>query len=221
MTNSFFERPILNSPHEGLRRHWELVKSGQPAQKVLERRWRAGFIAPISKPKKWKTTAVQQGVVFDGSNYHAFKQREGVELSAGGRSLLMGCACDDLDTAETEGQMIRSVMPDLMGMKNILVPKDEAHHWYRQKPDATEEISNLKGEDKDDAKKDNEASRLRLSGLEAVNRKLGVGCSLVGKGIGTDRLPNASATTRAALDQSRPNHTGADVDPAVNWEARK
>ena len=30
--------------------------------------------------------------------------------------------------------MIQRVMPDLMGMKNILVINDEAHHCYREKP---------------------------------------------------------------------------------------
>jgi type III restriction enzyme len=31
--------------------------------------------------------------------------------------------------------MIQRVMPDLMGMKNILAINDEAHHCYREKPD--------------------------------------------------------------------------------------
>ena len=29
--------------------------------------------------------------------------------------------------------MLQRVMPDLMGMKNILVLNDEAHHCYREK----------------------------------------------------------------------------------------
>ena len=40
----------------------------------------------------------------------------------------------ELNTLETEGQMLQRVMPDLMGMKNILVINDEAHHCYREKP---------------------------------------------------------------------------------------
>ena len=40
-----------------------------------------------------------------------------------------------LNTLETEGQMLQRVMPDLMGMKNILVINDEAHHCYREKPE--------------------------------------------------------------------------------------
>jgi type III restriction enzyme len=68
------------------------------------------------------------------TNYHAFKLRERVELSAGGRALLKGRNGEDLNTLETEGQMIQRVMPDLMGLKNIVVINDEAHHCYREKP---------------------------------------------------------------------------------------
>ena len=68
------------------------------------------------------------------TNYHAFKLRERIELSTGGRALLQGPHGEELDTLETEGQMLQRVMPDLMGMKNILVLNDEAHHCYREKP---------------------------------------------------------------------------------------
>ena len=324
MSNPFFDHPILNSPYECPRRHWELDSSGQPTQQIIERRRRAEFITPIPKPKKRKKAGQQDEMVFDegkglstkaqqydptsiinevrqnvdswrtlpspsqwqvtpetarllqhwrhhkfssirpffcqveavetaiwltevapqsksgkrvldhlvsankdanpelmrfalklatgagkttvmamliawqtinavrrsGSkhftrgflvvapgltikdrlrvlqpndpdsyyrdrelvpsdmlddlkkakivitNYHAFKLRERIELSAGGRSLLTGRTGDELNTQETEGQMIQRVMPDLMGMKNILVLNDEAHHCYREKPDA-------------------------------------------------------------------------------------
>ncbi len=69
------------------------------------------------------------------TNYHAFKLRERMELSKGGRSLLQGRG-EALNTLETEGQMLQRVMPALMGMKNILVINDEAHHCYREKPGA-------------------------------------------------------------------------------------
>jgi type III restriction enzyme len=108
------------------------------------------------------------------TNYHAFKVRERLELSAGGRALLTGRTGDELNTTETDGQMIQRVMPDLMGMSNILVLNDEAHHCYREKPDADEEDSDLKGEERKEAEKNNEAARLWISGLETVNRKLGL-----------------------------------------------
>src|SRR2546426_1649320 len=361
MSDSFFDHPILNSPYDYPARYWELDDSGQPTQKIIERRRRAEFITPIPKPKKRKASAAQKEMVFDegkglstaaqqydptsiinelrrhvdqwralphpnqwqvtpetarllqhwrhhdfGSirpffcqveavetviwltevapqarkagkmildhlananndanpelmrlalklapgagktpvmamliawqtinavrrpqstrfsrgflvvapgltikdrlrvlqpndpdsyyasrelvpgdmlddvnrakivitNYHAFKLRERIDLSKGGRSLLQGRG-EELNTLETEGQMLQRVMPDLMGLKNILVLNDEAHHCYREKPGAEDE-EDLKGDDKKEAEKNNEAARLWISGLEAVKRKLGV-----------------------------------------------
>ena len=106
------------------------------------------------------------------TNYHAFKLRERIDLSKGGRSLLQGRG-EALHTLETEGQMLQRVMPDLMGIKNIMVLNDEAHHCYREKP-GEDDVSELKGDDKKEAQKNNEAARLWISGLEAVNRKLGM-----------------------------------------------
>ncbi|MCI0692313.1 DEAD/DEAH box helicase family protein [candidate division KSB1 bacterium] len=105
------------------------------------------------------------------TNFHAFKLRERMEISKGTRGLLQGRGAP-LKTLETAGQMLQRVMPDLMGMKNILVLNDEAHHCYREKPDAEED--ELTGEDKKEAEKNNEAARLWISGLEAVSRKLGL-----------------------------------------------
>ena len=106
------------------------------------------------------------------TNFHAFKLRERIELSAGGRSLLQGRG-EELNTQETEGQMLQRVMPDLMGMKNILALNDEAHHCYREKPTEADDEA-LKGDDKKEAEKNSKAARLWISGLEAVNRKLGL-----------------------------------------------
>ena len=361
MSNPFFERPILNSPYEYPRRHWELVE-GQPTQKTIESRRRAEFITPIPKPKKRKASAEQQQIIFDEgkalstkeqqydqtwiinqlrqqvdtwrnipnpndwhvtpetarllqhwrhhkfsstrpffcqieavetaiwltevapqigksgklflehlananndanpelmrlalklatgagkttvmamliawqtinsvrrqqsvkfsrgflvvapgltikdrlrvlqpndpdsyyasrelvptdmlddikrakiviTNYHAFKLRERIDLSKGGRSLLQGRG-EDLNTLETEGQMLQRVMPDLMGIKNVMVLNDEAHHCYREKPGAEEDLEEMKGDDKKEAEKNTEAARMWINGLEAVKRKLGV-----------------------------------------------
>lgn len=40
MNNRFFERPVLNSPYEYPKRHWELDKDGQPTQQIIENRRR-------------------------------------------------------------------------------------------------------------------------------------------------------------------------------------
>lgn len=109
------------------------------------------------------------------TNYHAFKLRERIDISKGGRQLLKGRTGEEIQTLETEGQMLQRVMPDLMGMKNILVINDEAHHCYREKVGPSEEDEDeLKGDEKKEAEKNKEAARLWISGLEAVQRKLGL-----------------------------------------------
>jgi len=107
------------------------------------------------------------------TNYHAFKRRERMELSKGGRLLLQGRGGEALNTLETEGQMLQRVMPELMGMKNILAINDEAHHCYRERPGAAAD-EDLKGDDRKEAEKNKEAARVWISGLEAVNRALGL-----------------------------------------------
>jgi type III restriction enzyme len=107
------------------------------------------------------------------TNFHAFKLRETLELSKGGRSLLQGRG-PALSTLETEGQMLQRVMPELMNVKNVLAINDEAHHCYRAKPPAESEEGDYKGEEREEAEKNREAARLWISGLEAAQRKLGL-----------------------------------------------
>ena len=108
------------------------------------------------------------------TNYHAFMRRETLAISKGGRALLQGRG-PDIATRETAGQMLQRVMPDLMGMKNVLVLNDEAHHCYREKPSEEDEEGPLKGEDRTEAEKNKEAARVWVSGLEIVRNKLGIG----------------------------------------------
>ena len=80
------------------------------------------------------------------TNYHAFKRRERLELSAGGRALLEGATGPELQTLETEGQMLQRVMPELMGMKHDpraerrgapLLPREAAGPGRRERSRAT------------------------------------------------------------------------------------
>ena len=104
------------------------------------------------------------------TNYHAFKPREKIKVSKGGRALLQGRG-PELHSLETTGQIIQRVMPQLRGVRNLMVFNDEAHHCYREKPDLTNE-SDLRGEERKDIEKKREAARLWMSGLEAVGEKL-------------------------------------------------
>lgn len=106
------------------------------------------------------------------TNYHALQLKEVLEVNKVGRSLLQGRHAP-IATKETEGQMVRRVAEELMGLKNIVVINDEAHHCYREKPD-NEDIDELSGDEKAVAKEENEAARLWISGIECFKRKLGV-----------------------------------------------
>ncbi|MCY4015822.1 MAG: DEAD/DEAH box helicase family protein [Gammaproteobacteria bacterium] len=105
------------------------------------------------------------------TNYHAFQRRERTKLSSGGRALLKGKGGADPITLESEGQMLQRVMPELMGMKNILAINDEAHHCYREKPGEAEEEKRT-GEARKEAENNQKAARLWISGLEAAKRGL-------------------------------------------------
>ncbi|MGQ4808198.1 hypothetical protein NKDENANG_01568 [Candidatus Entotheonellaceae bacterium PAL068K] len=97
------------------------------------------------------------------TNYHAFKLRERIRLARGNWQLLTGRTGKEITTTETADQMLQRVMPDLMGLKNILVINDEAHHCYREKPQEADD-QNLKGDERKEAEKNNEAARLWISG---------------------------------------------------------
>src|SRR5438034_858877 len=259
MSESFFERPILNSPYSCPPRHWELDEDGQPTNRIIATQRRSELITPVPKPQRRRRSPGQAELGFgvgDGlstaeqeynptpiineirgyvaawrnlpnpsqkysraflvitpgitikdrlrvlqpndpnsyyrerelvpndmlgdierakiviTNYHDFRRRERIEVSKTGRALLQGRG-PELNTLETEGQMLQRACGDLMGLKNIVVLSDEAHHCYREKPRA-DDGEKLKGEDKEEAKKNNEAARLWISGIETVKRKLGL-----------------------------------------------
>lgn len=106
------------------------------------------------------------------TNYHAFQPREILKTGKVGKSLLQGRG-GEIRTVETDGQMLQRVASGLMNIRNIMVLNDEAHHCYREKP-GDMGADALKGDEKKEAKKENEAARLWINGIEAFKRKLGV-----------------------------------------------
>lgn len=105
------------------------------------------------------------------TNYHAFKLREKTQIAKGTRAALEGHG-ESVVTLETEGQMIQRVMSELSGLGKIVVINDEAHHCYREKPDA--EAEKLTGDERKEAEENREAARLWISGIEAAKRRLGL-----------------------------------------------
>ena len=69
--------------------------------------------------------------------------------------------------------MLQRVMPELMGLRNIMALNDEGHHCYRRKPGDDDE-GRLSREERQEADRNNEEARVWISGLEMVQRKLGV-----------------------------------------------
>ena len=106
------------------------------------------------------------------TNYHAFRRTETMDISKVGRALLQGDGTAP-DTLQTEGEMLREACGELLRMKNVVVINDEAHHCYREKAGEPDEAA-LTGEDRQEAKENGEAARLWISGIEALNRKVGV-----------------------------------------------
>ena len=105
------------------------------------------------------------------TNFHAFQQRETVDISKGGRDLLAGPG-GTVNTRETEGQMLARAVRELIDMRRVVVLNDEAHHCYREKPASLSDEGVLKGDDKQEADKNNNAARVWISGIEALKRKV-------------------------------------------------
>ena len=66
MNNPFFEKPVLNSPYERPKLHWELDETGQPTQKIVESRRQVSFITAVPTSKKQRGASLDQAsLVFD------------------------------------------------------------------------------------------------------------------------------------------------------------
>ena len=99
------------------------------------------------------------------TNFHAFKARETMQAPKLTKSIL-GDRSGPIVTLETEGLMIQRVCKELLGVRRILVLNDEAHHCYRAKADSTK----LDADSRAEARRSNDAARLWISGLEALQR---------------------------------------------------
>ena len=105
-------------------------------------------------------------------NFHKFKRRERLPLAKGTRRLVEGRS-GEMVTLETDGQMIQRMAGELMGMKNILVLNDEAHHCYKEKPGPPAE-KEIGADEREEAKANAETARLWINGLETVKKRLGI-----------------------------------------------
>ncbi|MDY3555757.1 DEAD/DEAH box helicase family protein [Gemmata sp. JC717] len=103
------------------------------------------------------------------TNFHAFQLRE--KGDAGGLTKRVLTAKTPGAFTESPDEMVNRVCKELGKNRQIVVINDEAHHCYRGKPADTKGMT---AEEKKEAKARDEEARLWITGLEAVNKKLGI-----------------------------------------------
>ncbi|MEO8292607.1 MAG: DEAD/DEAH box helicase family protein [Actinomycetota bacterium] len=109
-------------------------------------------------------------------NFHQLQRREKPEFK-GVSTTTKRILSEDLDRfKETPAQMVRRVTRSLGNKKDVIVINDEAHHCYREKPpeEAGDREEKLATDEKREAEQNKEAARVWLTGIEAINEKLGV-----------------------------------------------
>jgi type III restriction enzyme len=112
------------------------------------------------------------------TNYHAFQHRETLALPKVARSFLQGNAPEPVITTENDAEMLARACGKLLNFDRVNVLNDEAHHCYRHKVDGDVE-GPLTGDDKKEAAENEEAARLWINGIEALDRKLSKGVRAV------------------------------------------
>jgi type III restriction enzyme len=101
------------------------------------------------------------------TNFHAFQRRS----KAGGLTALHKKLVDPEAFVESPAEMVNRVCRELGSARTeVVVINDEAHHCYRGRPDDEK----LTGDDRVEAREREEEARVWISGLEAVQAKLGI-----------------------------------------------
>src|ERR1019366_5491977 len=110
------------------------------------------------------------------TNFHAFLRRETLEAASLTKKVLAGRNAGPDPFKETAPEMVRRVLRSLGTHRNIVVLNDEAHHCYRGKPaaEADPDAPKLHTDERTEAKRNEEAARIWLSGLEAVKAKVSI-----------------------------------------------
>jgi type III restriction enzyme len=108
------------------------------------------------------------------TNFHGFLSRDRSNASKVTKELLAAGGPNPFE--ETPDQVVRRVCRSLGSKKGIVVLNDEAHHCYRHRVggDEADFFGKLKGDEKKEAREREEHAAVWLSGLEAVQAKMGV-----------------------------------------------
>lgn len=105
------------------------------------------------------------------TNYHSFQHRETLAMPKAARSFLQGNDPEPVRTIETDAQMLNRACGKLLRFERVNVINDEAHHCYRHKVGGDAE-GTLTGDEKKEAEQNEEAARLWINGIEALDRQL-------------------------------------------------
>ena len=108
-------------------------------------------------------------------NFHKFLPRKTSDAGKLHQAILeAGGGPADIGHVETEAQMVRRLRRDLgLGTRRqIIVFNDEAHHCYRGRAAAKKE--RLSADEQQEAKRRIQEARVWLTGLQAVQRELGI-----------------------------------------------
>lgn len=105
------------------------------------------------------------------TNYHAFQHRETLSMPKAARSFLQGNDPEPVRTTESDAQMLSRACEKLLRFERVNVINDEAHHCYRHKVGGDAEGA-LTGDEKKEAEQNEEAARLWINGIEALDRQL-------------------------------------------------
>jgi type III restriction enzyme len=108
------------------------------------------------------------------TNYHAFIRRDKIEAASLTKKILTNFDEDDERFRETPAEMVRRVCRVFGNAKNVVILNDEAHHCYAPAPKEEAEEGTLDADERTQAREDLKEARVWLSGLQAVQAKLGV-----------------------------------------------
>ena len=111
---------------------------------------------------------MQQAVVFI-TNFHQLERRDNQRFEFGSTLKATGIIKDEV-AKESPNAMVNRAFRSLLNKPRVLVINDEAHHCYREKPNAEK----LTGEDRQEAEENNKAARVWINGLDALSQKINV-----------------------------------------------
>jgi Type III restriction enzyme, res subunit len=147
------------------------------------------------------------------TNYHAFQHREKDALPKVSASLVQGNAPEPIKTKETDAEMLDRACGKLLNYDRVNVINDEAHHCYRHKVGSDAE-GPLTGDAKKEAAENEEAARLWINGIEALDRKLSFTKGVpIGAILYQDQLARAAEKIDIALTRGSEGRLLAVLDP--------